>query len=73
VRGVHLVGEDIIEARAELDRQGVEVSDIGDFGGGVKRADFSDPEGNTFELQEVAWRNGAKYWEPADSAPGRAG
>jgi len=27
----------------------------------VKGADFSDPDGNTFELQEMAWRKDAKY------------
>ena len=61
VRGLHLVVEDITEARAELLGRGVEVSDIHDFGGGVKGADFSDPDGNSFELQEMAWRKGAKY------------
>ena len=38
VRGVHLVVEDIAEARAELVRRGVEVGEIHDFGGGVKGA-----------------------------------
>src|SRR4029077_20741370 len=33
-----------------------EIGEIHDFGGGVKGADFSDPDGNTFELQEMAWR-----------------
>src|SRR6478736_8413241 len=61
IRGVHLVVEDITEARAELVRRGVEIGEIQDFGGGVKGADFSDPDGNTFELQEMAWRKGAKY------------
>src|SRR3954471_24586153 len=61
VRGVHLVVEDITEARAELLRRGVEVGEIQDFGGGVRGADFSDPDGNTFELQEIAWRKGADY------------
>lgn len=61
IRGVHLVVEDITEARAELVRRGVAVGDIHDFGGGVKGADFSDPDGNTFELQEMAWRTGANY------------
>jgi len=61
VRGVHLVVQDIIEARAEFVRRGVEISDIRDFGGGVKGADFADPHGNTFELQEMAWRKEAKY------------
>jgi catechol 2,3-dioxygenase-like lactoylglutathione lyase family enzyme len=61
VRGLHLVVEDVAEARAELLGRGVEVSDIHDFGGGVKGADFSDPDGNSFELQEMAWRRGATY------------
>lgn len=73
VRGLHLVVEDITEARAELVRRGVAVGDIRDFGGGVRGADFSDPDGNTFELQEMAWRKGAKYHEPADSAPADPG
>ena len=61
VRGLHLVVEDVAEARAELLGRGVEVSDIHDFGGGVKGANFSDPDGNSFELQEMAWRRGATY------------
>jgi predicted enzyme related to lactoylglutathione lyase len=61
VRGLHLVVEDIADARAELVRRGVQVSDVRDFGGGVKGADFSDPDGNSFELQEMAWRKGAAY------------
>jgi catechol 2,3-dioxygenase-like lactoylglutathione lyase family enzyme len=61
VRGVHLVVEDIDEARAELVRRGVDVGEIQDFGGGVRGADFADPDGNTFELQEMAWRKGATF------------
>jgi predicted enzyme related to lactoylglutathione lyase len=61
VRGVHLVVEDIDAARAELVGRGVEVGEIQDFGGGVRGADFSDPDGNSFELQEMAWRRGATY------------
>ena len=61
VRGLHLVVEDLDEARAELLQRGVEVSEIHDFRGGVRGADFSDPDGNTFELQEMAWRKGAEY------------
>ncbi len=61
VRGLHLVVEDIAEARAELVRRGVEVGEIRDFGGGVKGADFADPDGNTLELQEMSWRKGATY------------
>ena len=61
VRGVHLVVEDLAEARAELVRRGVQVGDIQDFGGGVRGAYFSDPDGNSFELQEMAWRKDAQY------------
>jgi catechol 2,3-dioxygenase-like lactoylglutathione lyase family enzyme len=61
IRGLHLVVDDITEARAELLGRGVGVSDIHDFGGGVKGANFSDPDGNSFELQEMAWRKGATY------------
>jgi predicted enzyme related to lactoylglutathione lyase len=60
-RGLHLVVEDIAEARAELVGRGVEVGEIQDFGGGVRGADFADPDGNTLELQEMAWRKGATY------------
>jgi len=61
VRGVHLVVEDLTETRAELVRRGVQIGEIRDFGGGVRGADFSDPDGNTFELQEMAWRRGDSF------------
>jgi predicted enzyme related to lactoylglutathione lyase len=61
VRGLHLVVEDVAEARAELVRRGVQVSEVHDFGGGVKGASFADPDGNSFELQEMAWRKGPTY------------
>ena len=61
VRGVHLVVEDLTETRAELVRRGVAVGEIRDFGGGVRGADFADPDGNTFELQEMAWRRGDSF------------
>lgn len=61
VRGLHLVVDDIAEARADLVSRGVEVSEIHDFGGGVKGASFADPDGNSLELQEMAWRKGAAF------------
>jgi predicted enzyme related to lactoylglutathione lyase len=61
IRGLHLVVEDIEAARAELVRRGVEVSEGHDCGGGVKGAEFSDPDGNSFELQEMAWRRGDTF------------
>jgi predicted enzyme related to lactoylglutathione lyase len=61
VRGLHLVVEDIEETRAELVRKGIEVGEIHEFGGGVRGASFCDPDGNSFELQEMAWRKGPSY------------
>src|SRR5690242_11103154 len=61
VRGLHLVVEDLDEARAELVGRGVDVGEIHDFGGGVRGASFSDPDGNTLELQEMSWRTGAQF------------
>ena len=66
VRGTHLVVSDILAARAQLVERGVEVSEIRhleesgwvpgpdperrDYG---SFADFSDPDGNSWVLQEV--------------------
>ncbi|MGA8846569.1 MAG: VOC family protein [Nocardioides sp.] len=61
VRGLHLVVEDLDEAHADLVRRGVAVGEIHDFGGGVRGASFADPDGNTFELQEMAWRKGPAF------------
>jgi catechol 2,3-dioxygenase-like lactoylglutathione lyase family enzyme len=65
VRGTHLVVADIVSARAELVERGVDVSEVRhlessgwvpgpdperrDYG---SFADFSDPDGNTWVLQE---------------------
>ena len=61
IRGLHLVVEDLEAARAELIERGVEVGEIHDFGGGVRGASFADPDGNSFELQEMAWRRGTQF------------
>jgi catechol 2,3-dioxygenase-like lactoylglutathione lyase family enzyme len=61
VKGLHLVVADIGQARTELLGRGVEVGAVEDAGGGVKYARISDPDGNTFVLQEMAWRTGAAY------------
>jgi catechol 2,3-dioxygenase-like lactoylglutathione lyase family enzyme len=65
-RGTHLVVNDIEAARAELGGRGVDVSAIRHMGPGgwepgpdperrdySSFADFSDPDGNTWILQEV--------------------
>jgi len=69
LRGLHLVVTDIVEARAELTARGVEVSEIRHMsetgwqpGPHPDRvdynsfADFSDPDGNTWILQERGYR-----------------
>jgi predicted enzyme related to lactoylglutathione lyase len=61
IRGLHLVVEDIEATRNELITNGVEVSEIHEFGGGVRGAEFADPDGNSFELQEMEWRRGPKF------------
>jgi catechol 2,3-dioxygenase-like lactoylglutathione lyase family enzyme len=65
VRGLHLVVTDIVAARDALIERGVEVAEIRHFDGGAWRtgphpqrsdynsfADFADPDGNTWLLQE---------------------
>jgi catechol 2,3-dioxygenase-like lactoylglutathione lyase family enzyme len=67
VRGLHLVVSDILAARAELTGRGLEVSEVRHFESGrwlpgpdpQRRkynsfADFSDPDGNTWILQEAS-------------------
>ena len=69
-RGTHLVVRDIEAARAELAGRGVEISDVrhfdreqGEWQPGVDPthadygsfADFRDPDGNTWVLQEVGY------------------
>lgn len=53
VQGLHLVVDDIEAASGELRGRGVAVSDVMDVGGGVKYAYFSDPDGNSWALQEI--------------------
>jgi predicted enzyme related to lactoylglutathione lyase len=57
IRGLHLVVKAIAEARETLAGRGVEVGDIDEQAQGVKYAVFSDPEGNTWTLQEMPWRS----------------
>jgi catechol 2,3-dioxygenase-like lactoylglutathione lyase family enzyme len=67
-RGTHLVVSDIVAAREHLVSRGVEVSDVRHFdreqgewqpgpdpahGKYASFADFADPDGNTWVLQEV--------------------
>ena len=51
VKGLHLVVADIHQAREALVKRGLEIGEITDLGG-VKYAGFSDPDGNSWLLQE---------------------
>ena len=72
-RGTHLVVSDIEAARAELVERGVEVGEVRHFdrekgewrpgpdpehGDYMSFADFADPDGNTWVLQEVNFGKG---------------
>jgi predicted enzyme related to lactoylglutathione lyase len=56
VLNLHLVVNDIEEARAQLVSTGVEITAVDDMGG-VKYAYFSDPDGNSWALQEIPRRD----------------
>jgi catechol 2,3-dioxygenase-like lactoylglutathione lyase family enzyme len=51
LKGLHLVVEDIVDARETLVASGVAVNDVEDLGG-VSYAWFSDPDGNLWTLQQ---------------------
>ncbi|KQV07394.1 VOC family protein [Leifsonia sp. Root112D2] len=54
VLGLHLVVDDVDAARRTLVGNGVDVSDVSDMGGGVRYAYFSDPDGNSWALQQIS-------------------
>lgn len=56
LRGLHLVVADIEEARAALVARGADVGPVEDMGG-VFYAAFNDPDGNTWTLQHMPWRD----------------
>jgi catechol 2,3-dioxygenase-like lactoylglutathione lyase family enzyme len=51
IKGIHLVVDDIGDARETLVRRGVTVGEVEDMGG-VSYAWFSDPDGNLWTLQQ---------------------
>ncbi len=53
VKGLHLVVADINKACEALTGRGVQVSEIEQYPGGIKYAYFSDPDGNSWALQEM--------------------
>ena len=52
VRNLHLVVDDLAEAREELVGRGLALSEVQDMGG-VLYAYFSDPDGNSWALQQI--------------------
>jgi predicted enzyme related to lactoylglutathione lyase len=56
VKGLHLVVRDIAKTRQEIADRGVDVGEITDHGQGIKSVPFSDPDGNSWVLQEIPWR-----------------
>ena len=52
VRNLHLVVKEIENVKKDLDDKGVPTSDVHDMGG-VKYVYFSDPDGNSWALQEI--------------------
>jgi catechol 2,3-dioxygenase-like lactoylglutathione lyase family enzyme len=61
VKGLHLVVDDIEKVREELAGRGLAIAEVQDVGGGVRYAWFSDPDGNSLTLQEMAWRTGDAF------------
>lgn len=55
---LHLVVGDVYKSRAALLERGVEVGEVEVLEQGVKYAHFSDPDGNSWVLQEMPWRSG---------------
>jgi catechol 2,3-dioxygenase-like lactoylglutathione lyase family enzyme len=53
VLNLHLVVDDIEQAREHLSGNSVDVSEVNDMGG-VKYAYFADPDGNTWALQQIS-------------------
>src|SRR3984893_12583986 len=56
VKALHLVVADVSKAREELAARGVAGGEVEEHGRGVKFVHFSDPDGNTWALQEMEWR-----------------
>lgn len=56
VKALHLVVADIGKTRQALAERGVKVGEVDEHPQGVKYVHFSDPDGNTWLLQEMPWR-----------------
>ena len=54
VLNLHLVVDDLDVARRTLIGNGIDVSEVNDMGGGIRYAYFSDPDGNSWALQQIS-------------------
>jgi catechol 2,3-dioxygenase-like lactoylglutathione lyase family enzyme len=50
---LHLVVDDLDVIRRTLIGNGIDVSDVNDMGGGIRYAYFTDPDGNSWALQQI--------------------
>ncbi len=55
-QGILLVVPDIDAARTELVQRGLEISEVQDMPWGARHAFFSDPDGNSWQLQQPTAR-----------------
>lgn len=53
VKGLHLVVKDVAALREHLLAKGVPVGEIIEYPRGIKYVHFSDPDGNSWALQEI--------------------
>lgn len=53
IKALHLVVADVRRVRELLAGRGVEVSEVVEYPRGIKYVNFSDPDGNTWALQEI--------------------
>lgn len=53
VKGLHLVVADLLATRELLAGRGVAMGEVVEYPGGIKYAGFSDPDGNSWLLQEM--------------------
>ena len=56
LKALHLVVADAAKAREVLAGRGVEVGEIDEHPKGIKFVHISDPDGNSWLLQEMPWR-----------------
>jgi hypothetical protein len=57
IKALHLVVGDICKARELLASRGIHMSEVDEHDQGIKYSSFSDPDGNTWLLQEMPWRS----------------